>query len=183
MRQFVYILVGGAIIYGWWNFANSYIEPPPMVIFLPLAIPVGFLTFCFALVKINDRPFEIFCLNLIRFLFAPKKRMWKEGYVGENVILLDKTEQVKDDQTDPRKGVSLDDLSKNLEQQASKISQPKSTEKSAITPANQPAQPQPATPTGINLSVKDVKTAAKKQSQAQKTPDPNAKKGLWGIFK
>lgn len=109
--------------------------------------------------------------------------MWKEGYVGENVILLDKTEQVKDDQTDPRKGVSLDDLSKNLEQQASKISQPKSTEKSAITPANQPAQPQPATPTGINLSVKDVKTAAKKQSQAQKMPDPNAKKGFWGIFK
>lgn len=111
--------------------------------------------------------------------------MWKEGYVGENVILLDKTEQVKDDQIDPRKGVSLDDLSKNLEQQASKISQPKPTKKPTASPApaNQLAQPQPAAPTGINLSVKDVKTAAEKQSQAQKTPDPNAKKGLWGIFK
>ncbi len=187
MRQFIYILVGGAIIYGWWNFANSYEEPPPMAIFLPLALPVGFLTFCFALVKINDRPFEAFCLSLIRFLAAPKKRMWQEGYVGENVILLDKTEQIKDDQTDPRKTVSLDDLSKNLEQQASKISQPKPADKpaSAGVPigAGQTAPTSSNAPTGINLSVKDVKAAAEKQSEAQKTPDAAGKKGFLGIFK
>ncbi len=189
MRQFIYILVGGAIIYGWWNFANSYEQPPPMAIFMPLALPVGLLTFCFALVKINDRPFEAFCLSLIRFLFAPKKRMWQEGYVGENVILLDKTEQLKDDQVDPKKTVSLDDLSKNLEQQASKISQPKPADKPTGATTAKPVGVNPeaptssGAPTGINLSVKDVKAAAEKQSEAQKTPDAVGKKGFLGIFK
>jgi len=206
MRQFIYMLAGGAVIYGWWNFANSYTQPPPMAIFLPLAAPLGFLTLCFTLIKINDRPFEVFFLSLLRFLFSPKRRMWQEGYIGDNVIMLDKDERPKDDGNDLKKAISLDDLSKTLEQQAGSIkaqqapaapakgSVPKAPPASsgAATPpaATTPASSAPTATTsqdqvaktGLNLSVADVKGAAEKQAQAQLAPHKPSK-GFLGIFK
>ncbi len=184
MRQFVYILVGGGIIYAWWQFANQYVDT--MMIFMPLALPIGFLTFCFAVVKINDRPFEYFLLNMFRFLFAPKKRMWQEGYKVEDVIILDPTDKPKTEDTAPEKSVGLDDLSKNLEAQANLIKAQNETKptadkaKPSDSPAEQPASANQAN--GINLSVKDIKSATQKQVQAQSSGKDGKKKFL-GIFK
>lgn len=192
MKQFIYLLVAGFIIYGWWNFSNTFIDPPPMTIFIPLALPVGFLGMAFALLKINDRPFEVFVLNLLKFLFSPKQRVWHEGYQAPSVIVKDPAApQIKEDQ---QKDVrTLDELAKSLD-----TSQGEIEKKKPVVPAT----PASGAKIGkniasINLSVKDVETAAKQQATAQ-TSNPTVgpgvattheqdtkaqKRGFLGLFK
>jgi len=201
MRQFVYLLVAGGLIYGWWNFLNSnYVNFLPQ--FLILAIPIGGLGFAFALVKINDRPFEYFVLGLLKFLFSPKQMMWKTGFKGESVIMIDtpKAPPLKDGAKDTR---GLDDLAKSLEKQSIYIQKKESKKlslgsifgagKAGATgklPASRGGTPQTAAPrqqaasrtkpggtasadpsaAPINLSVKDVASAQKKQAEAQSAP-------------
>lgn len=176
MKQFVYILIGGTIIYGWWNYANTFIDPSPMAIFIPLALPVGLLTFCLALVKVNDRPFEIFLLNVFKFIFSPKQRMWKGGFKAESVIIIDKNAEKEKKKTPTKDTSSLDDLAKTLEKQANVITQntPKPAQKTNPTTGEQ-AQT-------LNISVKDVGEASKKQAEAQ-ADNRKGQKGLFGIFK
>lgn len=163
MKQFVYLLVSGFIVYAWWNFSNTFISPPPILIFIPLAVPVGILGLCFALLKINDRPFEIFILSLLKFIFSPKQRVWTEGYQPPNVIVKDpaaigiKEEAKKDIRT-------LDELAKSLDRTQGEIEKKKPT--LTTTPASAAASGKPVG--AINLSVKDIQGAAEKQEQAQK---------------
>jgi len=215
MRQFVYLLVAGGLIYGWWNFLNSnYVNFLPQ--FLILAIPLGGLGFAFALVKINDRPFEYFVLGLIKFLFSPKQMMWKTGFKGESVIMIDtpKAPPLKEEAKDSR---GLDDLAKSLEKQSIYIQKKENKKLSlgkifgtgkagvARPSAGQAVKPSAAqaraassqkttgraTSAGpsaapINLSVKDVASAQKKQAEAQSAPTVSAKtnkpRGILGIF-
>ncbi|MDH4358344.1 MAG: PrgI family protein [Candidatus Berkelbacteria bacterium] len=172
MKQFIYVIVAGGIIYAWWSYlSNNYVDFMPA--FLIFAVPVGFLGFCLALVKVNERPFEFFLLNLLRFIFSPKRRVWQEGYKTEDVIVVDKTEAAQPRETS-RDTRSLDDLSVSLEKQAGILRQQELTQK--------PAAEKPGFLAGVfgkkgeksestlNLSVKDVKEAAQKQSQAQTAP-------------
>jgi hypothetical protein len=92
MKQFLYMMVGGFILYGWWNFSNTFSSPDPLVIFMVVGLPVGLLTISLAMVKINDRPFEYFLLNMFRFLVTPKQRKWIGGYTPEPVIKMDPLE-------------------------------------------------------------------------------------------
>ncbi|MCX6809184.1 MAG: PrgI family protein [Candidatus Berkelbacteria bacterium] len=164
MKQFVYLLIPGGIIYGWYSeLAQNYDNF--MVEFLVVAIPVGIIGVCFALVKINDRPFEFFALSLIRFMISPKQRKWVSGYAPENVILLDKAEAPKPE-THLKDEGDLDDLSKALDQSSAEIRAKSEPVKIAKPRAkeNEPSE------TVLNLSVKDVKAAAEKQNQAQSTP-------------
>jgi len=195
MKQFLYLMIGGAICYGWWNYANTFISPSPMAIFLPLGLPVGLLAFCLALIKVNDRPFEIFILNIFKFLFSPKQRKWTEGYKPEPVITLDKaTSDASKNQ--PKKDIrDLDELAKGLEQ--------KNVELAAQTA---PVSPKASgeKPKAISLAINDVQSAAEKQHSAQSsapvaatTPAPSItnqtpqsqtkaatkKGGLFGLFK
>jgi hypothetical protein len=192
MKQFVYLLVAGFIIYGWWNFSNTFIDPPPMLIFLPLAIPVGTLGLSFALLKINDRPFEVFILSLLKFMFSPKQRIWREGYKAPEVIVKDPAAPIIKD--DGKKDVrTLDELAKSLDNSQGEIEKKKSS-----IPAGPAATVKSEEVANINLSVKDVQGAAKKQAMAQKPgleknipaeqkpavpPAEQKKRGLLGIFK
>lgn len=157
MKQFLYLLVGGSICYGWWNYASTFISPSPVAVFLPVGGPVGILAFCLALVKINDRPFEFFILNMFKFLFSPKQRKWIEGYQPENVITLDKI-SAQDAKNKPSKDIrGLDDLAKGLEQKNINVA-----------PAPQPSKiSEPPKP--VNVAVNDVQGAAEKQQGAQRT--------------
>lgn len=189
MKQFLYLLVGGAICYGWWNYASTFISPSPLTVFLPVGGPVGLLSFCFALVKINDRPFEFFILNMFKFLFSAKQRKWIEGYQPENVITLDKI-SAQDAKNKPSKDIrGLDDLAKGLEQKNINVVQPA------------PVAPSTSQPKPINVAVNDVQAAAEKQQGAQqsaissqpsavssqtpapKTTVPANKGGLFGFLK
>jgi len=191
MKQFLYLFVGGFLLYGWWNYANSFVNT--MAIFLPLALPLGLLCFCLAVIKINDRPFEFFLLNLVRFLAAPKYRKWITGYSPETVITLDPLEAKNNKDEHLKSESDLDSLAKQLEEQTSKI-----RSEAATALSGKPITTQ-AKPRNINLSVSDLGSAAQKQQQAQSTPAPKqvaaanqnapapapvkAKKGLLSIFK
>ena len=66
----------------------------------------------------------------------------------------------------------LDSLAKSLDQQTAEIK------------AKTPLAPASITkPGAINLSVKDVNSAAQKHQEASQTQPPQAKKGFLGIFK
>ena len=169
MKQFVYILVSGFIVYGWWNFSNTYETPPPMVIFVPITLPVGLLGLSLALVKVNDRPFEIFLLSLLRFAFGPKKRVWQEGYSPEEVIVRDPAApRVIEPKTKDTR--SLDELSKSLEKQSETLRQ----KQAGQTPSTLRPTAETKGVSSINLSVKDIKTAAEKQAKAQQNQAPPA---------
>ena len=189
MKQFLYLMVGGFIIYGWWTYAQQFESPSPMVIFLALAIPVGLITLSLALVKMNDRPFEFFLLNLFRFVFTPKKRMWQEGYTPENVIVLDKDDEIKGGERVVHSSASLDDLAKKLDVQSKTILQKQPIKAPVRKSLAKAAQ----TGTGLNLSVRDVQDATEQQKQAQNitavpavTPVAGEKpkgRGIMGFFK
>jgi hypothetical protein len=172
MKQFIYLLVAGGIAYGWWNFLSQrYVGFMPA--FLLVAAPVGLLGVALALVKVNDRPFEIFLLNLFRFIFMPKRRVWKEGYSGEAVIVLGAGEE--DKAKIPIKDTrSLDDLAKGLEKQSTDLRQNEPAAKSKgffgkIFKSGNEGAAHEGSKLQINLSVKDVDNAAAKQTQAQGT--------------
>jgi len=159
MKQFIYLLVSGFIVYSWWNFSNTFISPPPIIVFIPLGVPVGILGLCFALLKINDRPFEFFVLSIIRFIFAPKKTMWREGYKPPEVIVKDTI--VEEKEKTVRDTKTLDELSKVLD-----TSQNELEKKMPTTAQTKKA------PLAMDISVKDVKSSQDKQVQAQ-TNGPN----------
>jgi len=166
LRQFVYLLVAGSIIYGWWSYLSSnYVEGTYTITFLLVALPVGMLGGALALVKINDRPFEVFLLNLLKFIASPKQRMWKEGFKSEPVIIVDKAEAPKAEKVAKDTG-SLDDLAKSLEDQNEKLKaeEPPQT-KIRKNPVSQTKNP-------LKLSVTDVEGAAKAQIQAQRKDVP-----------
>jgi uncharacterized phage infection (PIP) family protein YhgE len=200
MKQFIYLLVAGTIIYGWWNYlSKSYTNFT--LEFVAVAIPVGLLGMAFALVKVNDRPFEVFALNLLKFLFSPKQRKWVGGYQGEPVIILDKAEEAPKEQVQ-KSEEDLDALAKSLDKRSAEIRQ---KEMPAIQVKRTAKGAPAAGATLSNLSVKDVKSAAQKQAEAQKgvassqqqpaagsqnqqtaqTPAPPPKKsgGIFGFFK
>ena len=170
MKQFLYLFVGGFILYGWWNYSNTYVSPPPMTIFLVLAIPVGFLCFCMAVVKVNDRPFEIFLLNLFKFMFSPKQRKWITGYAPEAVIMLDPSEVKKKDEH-VKSESDLDSLAKSLEQQTSEIRAQDAAKQLSAGPSG-------VKPQSINLSVSDVASVSQKQQQAHSTLPSPANKAM-----
>jgi len=162
MKQFIYLLVAGAIIYGWWNYlSKNYVNFT--LEFSAVAIPVGLLGVAFALVKVNDRPFEIFVLNLLKFLFSPKQRKWVVGYHEEPVIILDKAEAPKEQIQKSEE--DLDALAKSLDERSAEIRQ---KEMPAILAQKTTKRVPTAGTTLSNLSVKDIETAAQKQVEAQK---------------
>lgn len=166
LKQFIYLLVAGTIVYGWWSYLSAnYVEGTYTIAFVLVAIPVGMLGAALALVKINDRPFEVFLLNLLRFIGSPKQRMWKEGFKSEPVIIVDKTEAPKAQKVAKDTG-SLDDLAKSLEDQNEELkAQEVAQTKIKKTPVSSTKNP-------LNLSVTDIEGARIAQLQAQKKEIP-----------
>lgn len=157
MKQFLYLLVCGAIIYAWWNYLQSnYVNFT--IEFAVIAIPIGLLGFALALVKINDRPFEYFILNVLRFVISPKQRKWQEGFHEEAVIVLDKTEKKKKEEV--RGSGDLDQLAKQLEDHAATLQE----KQVAVTPQKSAAQIQKEG-TKLNLSVKDQPVENSQQAE------------------
>ena len=141
-----------------------------MIIFLIIGLPVGLLAICLALVKVNDRPFEYFLLNLVKFIFSPKQRRWTTGFKPEATITMDPIEAKKKEQ-EVRTESDLDSLAQTLEQHKAELT--------SKNPA--PARTGGTKPSNINLSVKDVNSASKKQQTAQAKPPQ--KGGVLGFFK
>jgi hypothetical protein len=187
MKQFIYLLICGAVIYGWWNYLqSSYVDFA--LEFAVVAIPVGLLGFALALVKINDRPFEYFLLNLARFIASPKHRKWQDGFEEEAVIFLNKNEKKKEETI--RDTGDLDQLAKQLEAHAATLQ-----EKQVATTPQKSAEQIQQEGTKLNISVKDQSVengqksaqenepiTADTQPQAPAQPAQPKKKKFLGVF-
>lgn len=74
LNQFLYLLIGGIIIYILFN----YLVPIRLTfVFVLLAVPIGVISFAFAFVKIQDRPFIEFALAAVKYLSLPRTRAWQ----------------------------------------------------------------------------------------------------------
>lgn len=84
--QFLYLLVGGIIIY----FLFNTIAPVNLTGFVALAIPIAFVCFALAFLKIQDQPFPRFVRAFFIYVGKPKMRVWhKEGHDASLVITPD----------------------------------------------------------------------------------------------
>ncbi len=84
--QFLYVLVGGIIVY----FLLVTIAPISSLLFLATAGPVTLFTLALAFLKIQDQPFPRFVGAFFMFLRRPKVRVWyKDGVSTELVITKD----------------------------------------------------------------------------------------------
>ncbi len=72
--QFLYVLVGGMIIYASW----LKIAPASKVLFWLISIPVGLISFALAFVKVQDQPFTKFIMAFIQYMARPKNRLWQK---------------------------------------------------------------------------------------------------------
>ncbi|PIT97425.1 hypothetical protein COT77_01575 [Candidatus Berkelbacteria bacterium CG10_big_fil_rev_8_21_14_0_10_41_12] len=160
MKQFVYLLIGGFIIYGFYSFLSKNYDNFTAV-FLLVAIPVGLICFAFVFVKVNDRPFEVFVKNIIKFLTSPKQRIWGEGYTPENVIIDDPT--VKEKETDKQKDSrSLDEIAKSLEVKSKQAQNTQTADKQKVATDNTTGENTPVRKiTNLSLTPKKKEETAK----------------------
>ncbi len=81
-RQLIILFAGGGTTYAIYSaLATKYYWE---VWLTPVIIGTSF-TLAFAFLKINEREFHIYLLNLIQHLLVPKKRKWSKG-AGETFI-------------------------------------------------------------------------------------------------
>ena len=82
--QFLYLLVGGIIIY----FLLNTVAPVNNVLFMALSLPIGFFSIAMAFLKVQDQPFPRFVAAFFIFLFKPKTRVWVKDGVSTNVVIV-----------------------------------------------------------------------------------------------
>jgi hypothetical protein len=79
-RQFIYLIITGACGVGIFFLVSSPAWP---LIFIPL--PIGLFCLALALPLRKDQPMETYLLAIIKYLFLPKKRLWRAGSFTPNV--------------------------------------------------------------------------------------------------
>lgn len=71
LKQFMYLAVGGALLFILYFFLQFFLWFFAALIIAPLALALAFL-------KINGRPFIYFIMSVITFIFKPKLYLWKK---------------------------------------------------------------------------------------------------------
>ncbi|MDD5731453.1 MAG: PrgI family protein [Patescibacteria group bacterium] len=72
LKQFLYIMGGGIIIYVLFNiFAKTN-----LILFLVISIPIAIAVLMLVFVKVNERPFLDFFFYFIAYLQDPKEKKW-----------------------------------------------------------------------------------------------------------
>lgn len=174
MKQFIYLLVGGAIDYGLFNYFNQFENGLPY--FIVIALPVTLLALALTFIKINDRPFEIFLLNLVFYIFIPKKRFWQKGVKSRAPLVATAPPKPKE-KKEPHK--SLEELAKELDVKA-----PPAPEKEETSPVDglgkMLSQPLATLRASSPESAKDKQSAG--QTREAAPPPRVASKWLKDIF-
>lgn len=85
MLQFVYLMIGGMIIYLAWTVFD-------IQLFLLIAVPVGLFALAMAFVKVQDQPFPKFMAAFLLYLVRPKSRVWQKEQQLSQLKLTKKTE-------------------------------------------------------------------------------------------
>jgi len=71
IKQFLYLLFGGAIVFILWNYLRFWL-------FIIIALPITALSISLAFVKINGQPFEKLLLAVINYFLKPRLYIWKK---------------------------------------------------------------------------------------------------------
>jgi hypothetical protein len=117
MKQFVYLMVGGGLIYGLYQ---GWIDYENGVLYTILAgIPIAALALALTFIKVNDRPFEFFLVNLLSYLTKPKKRLWQQGYEPSKVVFVTpKADQPLPATNANARHATLEEIASHLEAQS-----------------------------------------------------------------
>ena len=102
--QFLYVLVGGVIVYFFFN----TIGPVNHTLFFIIATPITLFTLAMAFLRIQDQPFPKFVVAFFVYLIRPKSRRWFKGGHDPKLEIV-KDEQNKDEHI-TRKKISKSQL-------------------------------------------------------------------------
>lgn len=94
MVQFLYLLIGGLIVY----FLFSVIGTVNTSLFLLISLPIILFSLALAFLKIQDQPFPKFVLSFFVYLSRPKIRIWHKEGLDPGLI-------IAPDAPDPKKQV------------------------------------------------------------------------------
>lgn len=117
MKQFIYLMAGGGLIYGLYQAWLPYEDGVYYTI--AAGIPIAFFSFALTFIKINDRPFEYFLSSLWAYLFKPRRRIWQQGYEFRRVVMMAPPEKKEEINAASGKRATLDEIAARLESQAS----------------------------------------------------------------
>jgi len=81
--QFLYLLVGGLVLY----FLLNTVEPINPTLFFALGLPVALFSLALAFLRVQDQPFPRFVGAFIMFLVTPKTRIWAKVGVDDAMII------------------------------------------------------------------------------------------------
>lgn len=81
LGQFFYLLFGGLIIYVLFS---KLVLTGFSFVFWILAIPIGLFSFAMAFIKVQDRPFPVFIMALIKYSRLPRARVWQHYWAPVN---------------------------------------------------------------------------------------------------
>src|SRR5690606_23130720 len=98
LRQFLYVLLGGGIVFvAWQAFVNYYLYFHE---FLIITFIAGGLTLALAFAKVNGRTFSVFLATLYGFILSPKTLVWHKNPRAELPNLKVKAADIKDSKTE-----------------------------------------------------------------------------------
>ncbi len=87
MAQFVFVLLGGMLIY--IDFVALFTSLP--IVFWVTAIPIFLLTLAFGFGKVQDQPFPKFLVSVLLYLTRPKSRIWQKDPAISHLAVVTKT--------------------------------------------------------------------------------------------
>lgn len=168
MKQFAYLMGGGLLVYAIYQMFAPYENG--IIYTILLGLPIVVLAMALTFIKINDRPFEYFLINLFYFAFSPKRRIWQRGYTTPTVTIQTPVRQKASTATAEQKKATLDEIATHLELSAGNTGPesakgPKPTAATPETPGVQGYTP-PAVATGGN----QVQTQPQNQSPQRPAP-------------
>ena len=103
MKQFVYLMVGGMILY-------ATIKSYNVMLIAFLGVPAGLLALCLTFIKVQDQPFSKFMLSFISYSYKPKKRLWQKDWQKEGEASIIKKDVVKAPPVDLHKNIQKEEL-------------------------------------------------------------------------
>jgi hypothetical protein len=82
--QFLYLMVGGIIIY----FLLNTVAPINNVLFMAMSLPIGLASLALAFLKVQDQPLPRFVASFFVYVFKPKERVWVKDASPNSVMIV-----------------------------------------------------------------------------------------------
>lgn len=112
MKQFAYLMGGGLLVYSFYQIFSDYVNGTIYTVLT--CTPVVILAVCLTFVKVNDRPFENFIVNLFSYIFSKKYRIWHQNYTPSAIVIKTVVKQKAVSDTGDKRA-TLDEIATSLD--------------------------------------------------------------------